>query len=110
MTISKKVVVGQLTTSPWNNLVFKIYYGMIVDGESHVHKVLYDTKTYCGEVRSPNPRKRICSKNKGINIRIVLASRWVGKSPVRATVVSCSFPRLFRSRLVFTSSPSHPSL
>jgi hypothetical protein len=40
----------------------------------------------------------------------VLASRWVGKSPVRATAVSCYFPQPYRSWLVFTSSPTYSSL
>ncbi|KAL9355811.1 hypothetical protein Peur_053781 [Populus x canadensis] len=31
-TVAKKVAVEQLTASPWNNLVFMIYYGMVIDG------------------------------------------------------------------------------
>ncbi|KAI9395637.1 hypothetical protein POPTR_004G009201v4 [Populus trichocarpa] len=33
-TVAKKVAVEQLTASPWNNLVFMIYYGMVIDGKS----------------------------------------------------------------------------
>ncbi|GLU23331.1 hypothetical protein SLE2022_393480 [Rubroshorea leprosula] len=31
-TVAKKVVLEQLTSSPWNNLLFMIYYGAIVEG------------------------------------------------------------------------------
>uniref|UniRef100_A0A6N2KMJ8 Peroxisomal membrane protein PMP22 n=1 Tax=Salix viminalis TaxID=40686 RepID=A0A6N2KMJ8_SALVM len=31
-TVAKKVAVEQLTASPWNNLVFMVYYGMVIDG------------------------------------------------------------------------------
>ncbi|KAJ7976729.1 Peroxisomal membrane protein PMP22 [Quillaja saponaria] len=31
-TVAKKVVVEQLTASPWNNLVFMLYYGLVIEG------------------------------------------------------------------------------
>ncbi|KAH9749592.1 peroxisomal membrane protein pmp22 [Citrus sinensis] len=31
-TVAKKVVLEQLTSSPWNNLMFMIYYGVVVEG------------------------------------------------------------------------------
>ncbi|XP_068324075.1 peroxisomal membrane protein PMP22-like isoform X2 [Pyrus communis] len=31
-TVAKKVLVEQLTASPWNNLVFMLYYGLVVEG------------------------------------------------------------------------------
>ncbi|KAH7522058.1 hypothetical protein FEM48_Zijuj07G0097500 [Ziziphus jujuba var. spinosa] len=31
-TVAKKVVLEQLTASPWNNLLFMIYYGMVIEG------------------------------------------------------------------------------
>ena len=33
-TIAKKVLLEPLTSSPWNNLFFMLYYGLIVDGRS----------------------------------------------------------------------------
>ncbi|KAK4485069.1 hypothetical protein RD792_007677 [Penstemon davidsonii] len=36
-TVAKKVVVEQLTISPWNNLLFMLYYGLVVEGESISH-------------------------------------------------------------------------
>ncbi|KAH9749596.1 peroxisomal membrane protein pmp22 [Citrus sinensis] len=30
-TVAKKVVLEQLTSSPWNNLMFMIYYGVVVE-------------------------------------------------------------------------------
>ncbi|XP_047317400.1 peroxisomal membrane protein PMP22 [Impatiens glandulifera] len=30
-TVAKKVVLEQLTSSPWNNLVFMIFYGMVIE-------------------------------------------------------------------------------
>ncbi|PKI57395.1 hypothetical protein CRG98_022240 [Punica granatum] len=30
-TVAKKVVLEQLTSSPWNNLLFMIYYGLVVE-------------------------------------------------------------------------------
>ncbi|KAF9608162.1 hypothetical protein IFM89_007548 [Coptis chinensis] len=31
-TIAKKVLLEQLTSSPWNNLVFMMYYGLVIEG------------------------------------------------------------------------------
>lgn len=31
-TTAKKVLVEQLTTSPWNNMMFMMYYGLVVEG------------------------------------------------------------------------------
>ncbi|KAG5560405.1 hypothetical protein RHGRI_003651 [Rhododendron griersonianum] len=31
-TVAKKVVLEQLTSSPWNNMLFMMYYGLVVEG------------------------------------------------------------------------------
>ncbi|KAM7256668.1 hypothetical protein ACFE04_012409 [Oxalis oulophora] len=31
-TVIKKVILEQLTSSPWNNMVFMLYYGLVVEG------------------------------------------------------------------------------
>ncbi|CAM0148545.1 unnamed protein product [Urochloa decumbens] len=31
-TTAKKVLVEQLTASPWNNMMFMMYYGLVVEG------------------------------------------------------------------------------
>ncbi|KAI9198371.1 hypothetical protein LWI28_014648 [Acer negundo] len=31
-TVAKKVVLENLTSSPWNNLFFMVYYGMVIEG------------------------------------------------------------------------------
>ncbi|WOL19294.1 hypothetical protein Cni_G28092 [Canna indica] len=31
-TIAKKVLVEQLTVSPWNNMLFMLYYGLVLEG------------------------------------------------------------------------------
>ncbi|KAI6704070.1 hypothetical protein NL676_013206 [Syzygium grande] len=36
-TVAKKVVLEQLTSSPWNNLLFMIYYGLVIEGRPWVH-------------------------------------------------------------------------
>ncbi|XP_057960798.1 peroxisomal membrane protein PMP22-like isoform X2 [Malania oleifera] len=36
-TVAKKVMLEQLTSSPWNNLLFMIYYGLIVEGRPWIH-------------------------------------------------------------------------
>ncbi|TKY72175.1 Peroxisomal membrane protein PMP22 [Spatholobus suberectus] len=36
-TVAKKVLIEQLTSSPWNNLLFMIYYGLVVEGQPWVH-------------------------------------------------------------------------
>uniref|UniRef100_A0A7N0ZZE7 Peroxisomal membrane protein PMP22 n=1 Tax=Kalanchoe fedtschenkoi TaxID=63787 RepID=A0A7N0ZZE7_KALFE len=33
-TVAKKVILEQLTSSPWNNFLFMMYYGLIVEGRS----------------------------------------------------------------------------
>ncbi|XAR48948.1 hypothetical protein NMG60_11031943 [Bertholletia excelsa] len=35
-TVSKKVLLEQLTASPWNNMLFMIYYGLVVEGRPWV--------------------------------------------------------------------------
>ncbi|KAJ0610611.1 hypothetical protein HanHA300_Chr01g0005691 [Helianthus annuus] len=36
-TVVKKVVVDQLTASPWNNLMFMLYYGFVIEGRQWIH-------------------------------------------------------------------------
>ncbi|XP_030491628.1 peroxisomal membrane protein PMP22 [Cannabis sativa] len=36
-TVAKKVLLEQVTSSPWNNLLFMVYYGMVVEGRPWVH-------------------------------------------------------------------------
>lgn len=36
-TVAKKVLVEQLTSSPWNNLLFMLYYGLVVEGRPWMH-------------------------------------------------------------------------
>ncbi|CAK9176054.1 unnamed protein product [Ilex paraguariensis] len=36
-TVAKKVVLEQLTSSPWNNLLFMIYYGLVVESRPWSH-------------------------------------------------------------------------
>ncbi|OVA03397.1 Mpv17/PMP22 [Macleaya cordata] len=31
-TVAKKVLLEQLTSSPWNNMLFLVYYGLVVEG------------------------------------------------------------------------------
>lgn len=33
-TVAKKVLLEQVTSSPWNNLVFLVYYGFVVEGRT----------------------------------------------------------------------------
>ncbi|KAG6536215.1 hypothetical protein ZIOFF_001265 [Zingiber officinale] len=33
-TVAKKVLLEQLTASPWNNMIFMMYYGLVVEGRS----------------------------------------------------------------------------
>lgn len=33
-TVAKKVVLEQLTSSPWNNLLFMVYLGLVIEGRS----------------------------------------------------------------------------
>ncbi|EYU27766.1 hypothetical protein ABFS82_13G126600 [Erythranthe guttata] len=36
-TVAKKVVLEQLTSSPWNNMLFMIYYGLVIEGRPWIH-------------------------------------------------------------------------
>ncbi|KAI3466557.1 hypothetical protein Pfo_023220 [Paulownia fortunei] len=36
-TVAKKVVLEQLTSSPWNNMLFMIYYGLVIEGRPWFH-------------------------------------------------------------------------
>ncbi|KAI3676711.1 hypothetical protein L1987_86324 [Smallanthus sonchifolius] len=52
-TVAKKVVVEQLTSGPWNNLIFMLYYGFVIEGRSWIHvkskiKKEYPTVQYAG--------------------------------------------------------------
>ncbi|GMH28535.1 hypothetical protein Nepgr_030378 [Nepenthes gracilis] len=33
-TVAKKVIVEQLSSSPWNNMLFMMYYGFVVEGRT----------------------------------------------------------------------------
>ncbi|KAJ6802863.1 peroxisomal membrane protein PMP22 [Iris pallida] len=33
-TVAQKVLLEQLTTSPWNNMFFMMYYGLVIEGRS----------------------------------------------------------------------------
>ncbi|KAF2304952.1 hypothetical protein GH714_000696 [Hevea brasiliensis] len=68
-TVAKKVVLEQLTSSPWNNMLFMIYYGVIVE-----IKLMTAIRPSIMEIA-------------------VLASCGMGESPVCATAVSCHFPQ-----------------
>ncbi|XP_019168791.1 PREDICTED: peroxisomal membrane protein PMP22-like [Ipomoea nil] len=35
-TVAKKVVLEQVTSSPWNNLLFMLYYGLVIEGRPWV--------------------------------------------------------------------------
>ncbi|XP_062161549.1 peroxisomal membrane protein PMP22 [Alnus glutinosa] len=45
-TVAKKVVLEQLTSSPWNNLLFMIYYGSIIEGRPWMHVKTNIKKNY----------------------------------------------------------------
>ncbi|KAL8260269.1 hypothetical protein R6Q59_028222 [Mikania micrantha] len=52
-TVAKKVVVEQLTSGPWNNLIFMLYYGFVIEGRPWIHvkykiKKEYPTVQYAG--------------------------------------------------------------
>nr|XP_043610439.1 peroxisomal membrane protein PMP22-like [Erigeron canadensis] len=36
-TVAKKVLVEQVTASPWNNLMFMLYYGLVIEGRPWIH-------------------------------------------------------------------------
>lgn len=36
-TVAKKVVLEQLTSSPWNNMVFMLYFGLVIEGRPWIH-------------------------------------------------------------------------
>ncbi|KAJ9566710.1 LOW QUALITY PROTEIN: hypothetical protein OSB04_002676 [Centaurea solstitialis] len=36
-TVAKKVLLEQVTSSPWNNLIFMLYYGLVIEGRPWVH-------------------------------------------------------------------------
>ncbi|KAL8214722.1 hypothetical protein R6Q57_004171 [Mikania cordata] len=36
-TVAKKVVIDQLTSSPFNNLMFMLYYGFVIEGRQWVN-------------------------------------------------------------------------
>ncbi|MFS7982939.1 hypothetical protein Hanom_Chr11g00968661 [Helianthus anomalus] len=38
-TVAKKVVVEQLPSGPWNNLIFMLYYGFIIKGKMNQFKL-----------------------------------------------------------------------
>ncbi|XP_076882752.1 peroxisomal membrane protein PMP22-like [Bidens hawaiensis] len=57
-TVAKKVVVEQLTSGPWNNLMFMLYYGLVIEGRPWTHvktkiKKEYPTVQYASWTFSP---------------------------------------------------------
>ncbi|XP_058072352.1 peroxisomal membrane protein PMP22-like isoform X1 [Magnolia sinica] len=106
-TVAKKVLLEQLTSSPWNNLFFLIYYGLIVEGRPWP-QVKYKIKKDYLSVQLTSWMVFILSLCYAIvgtwcvwmhyqtelSSYSVLADCGVGQSSIYATAVACYFPQL----------------
>ncbi|KAJ7946313.1 peroxisomal membrane protein PMP22-like [Quillaja saponaria] len=81
-TVAKKVVVEQLTASPWNNLVFMLYYGLAIERE-----VGHPGRIVKAKIKKDYPSLQV-------TVMDVLACCWVDKSPIRTPAVSRHFPHV----------------
>ncbi|XP_052622643.1 uncharacterized protein LOC122195668 [Lactuca sativa] len=57
-TVAKKVLLEQVTSSPWNNLIFMLYYGLVIEGRSWIQvkskiKKEYPTVQYAAAMALP---------------------------------------------------------
>ncbi|KAL6592221.1 hypothetical protein ACP70R_028663 [Stipagrostis hirtigluma subsp. patula] len=90
-TIAKKVLLEQLTSSPWNNILFLFYYGYVVEmkaferGEGQGQETISFRATECLDV---------------------LADSRLDKPSVHAAAVSCDLPQLCSMLLGDISQPS----
>ncbi|XP_068655131.1 peroxisomal membrane protein PMP22-like isoform X2 [Aristolochia californica] len=78
-TVAKKVLLEQLTSNPWNNMLFLLYYGLIVEG-----RPWFQVKN---KVKKDYPSVQLTSWTSA-----VLADSWVDKSPIYAAAISCGVP------------------
>ncbi|KAG5560404.1 hypothetical protein RHGRI_003651 [Rhododendron griersonianum] len=93
-TVAKKVVLEQLTSSPWNNMLFMMYYGLVVEGRPW--------GLVKNKVRHDYPSIQLTAWKVLYN---VLAYSWIYQLPVYAYTVPRSFPKLRWLMLVgFTPS------
>ncbi|KAI7735177.1 hypothetical protein M8C21_032910, partial [Ambrosia artemisiifolia] len=89
-TVVKKVVLDQLTASPWNNLMFMLYYGFVIEGRITVIVKTMDPRKI--QNQEGIPFSSVC-------IMDVLACNRVDKPPPRATSIPCHCPKLCRNVL-----------
>ncbi|KAF5950683.1 hypothetical protein HYC85_012676 [Camellia sinensis] len=77
-TVAKKVLLEQLTSSPWNNMLFMMYYGVVVEGRPF--------GAVKNKVRKDYP-------SVAVDCMEVLASSWMDQLPVHAFTVPCPVPQ-----------------
>ncbi|KAK2644528.1 hypothetical protein Ddye_019723 [Dipteronia dyeriana] len=84
-TVAKKVVLENLTSSPWNNLFFMVYYGMVIEGRPWMQ-----VKT---KIKKDYPSVQYTAWTSSTYENAVLAGCGLDKSPVCASAVPCHFPQ-----------------
>ncbi|KAL8469012.1 hypothetical protein ACS0TY_032000 [Phlomoides rotata] len=106
-TVAKKVVVEQLTVSPWNNMMFMLYYGLVIEGRPWIQvkskiKKEYPTVQYTSWTVSGVKlfTKKVVTlfyvleKVHSLSVLYaVLACHWMGKSSVCSAAVPCRCPK-----------------
>ncbi|MBA0669474.1 hypothetical protein Goklo_029511, partial [Gossypium klotzschianum] len=79
-TVAKKVLLEQMTSSPWNNFFFMMYYGLVVEGRPW--------GLVRSKVRKDYPSVQLTAWRYVDVLRLaVLAYSWVDKLPVHASAV-----------------------
>ncbi|KAE9453023.1 hypothetical protein C3L33_15090, partial [Rhododendron williamsianum] len=114
-TVAKKVVLEQLTSSPWNNMLFMMYYGLVVEGRPWglvKNKVRHDYPSIqltAWKGYLPEPESKICCRftpSKTPTVEAVMwpyckinedCRGWCGKAPAYCVnqVCQCFPPRKF---------------
>ncbi|CAL4970520.1 unnamed protein product [Urochloa decumbens] len=107
-TIAKKVLLEQVTSSPWNNLLFLFYYGYVVEGYNLKNDNIMITNMRSGEAFEGGEAKGEETISFGaIECLDVLANCRLDKPYVHAFAIPCDLPQFCRLLLGDISQPSH---
>ncbi|KAF5738553.1 Peroxisomal membrane protein [Tripterygium wilfordii] len=72
-TVAKKVILEQLTSSPWNNMFFMMYYGLVVEGipwvlvKSKLRKDYPSVQLTAWKGNLSESKSKICCNQEGVD-------------------------------------------
>ncbi|KAK9053278.1 hypothetical protein SSX86_029911 [Deinandra increscens subsp. villosa] len=85
-TVTKKVVVDQLTASPSNNLMFMLYYGFVIEEMSNQELIQAGNKTMDETDQAIEHSKKVA--NQTVEVRTQIAAKLKGQTDQMALILN----------------------